>query len=396
MKSRGFTLIELLVSLSIFALIITGLTIALIQQQRQFKLTQEAIDLDQTARITLDYLATEVRNATSRQGKTFSIQFTNGGSGESPQCSDNTGDAGSADAPPDCLTVYTWDIGRGQNGNNLPSVASGVQIVSAGPPMVLQLPQQWFPSGQARLLNDGDFLGFRSRLNLCSPSSSVNCITTPHLCTECSAILRVSSVDTATRQATINDSAALIQEENFSADFTAMSTFLSSAFIPQIASVASEMTIVQTRTFRIDMDNGELEMSQNGGSFQPISGGVDSPAIIDLQFVFNLQDADGNITKVGVPLSAANRRYPNFQSVASLLGREKDIRTVEVYIVVKSKLKPRLPQGGTVSQTIPAIADVLQRTVASPSDFDEPEEGFVYRVFSTTVYIRNMAREEFG
>ena len=73
MNDKGFTMIELLISVAIFALVIGGLTLALTQQQKQNNVTQEAVDLDQTARATLDYLSTEVRNAVSRQRKCFSL-----------------------------------------------------------------------------------------------------------------------------------------------------------------------------------------------------------------------------------------------------------------------------------------------------------------------------------
>jgi hypothetical protein len=97
-----------------------------------------------------------------------------------------------------------------------------------------------------------------------------------------------------------------------------------------------------------------------------------------------------------VPLAANNGKYPDFSATA-LNGREQDIRSVEIYLVVKSKIKPQKMQGGQYTQTIPAIADVLQRTVASPSTTtNEPEEGYTYRILSTTVYMRNHAREEFG
>jgi prepilin-type N-terminal cleavage/methylation domain-containing protein len=417
MKNHGFTMVELLISVAIFSFIITGLTIALMQQQRQFNLTREASDVDQTARAALDFIATEIRNSVSRQGKTFSLRFMNGGSGVSPPCSDNTTSPGSTSSPPDCLTIYTWDITKGQyvyvdpiTGKRkriFPSIAEGVEVVSTGPPLVLQLPKEWFkkPDGtplSPPLVQAGDLLGFRSRLNLCSPDDSVNCVETPARCTECAVILRVSSVDTTTMRATIDNDVNLIKEHNFPVDsFSSMSDFINGVnvngidygFVSSISSQVSEMTVVQTKTFRIDRVNRELEMSQNGSSFQPIAGGADAPGIVDLQFVFNLQDSDGGITKIGVPLDAINRRFPDFQSEPSLLGREKDIRTVEIYLIVRSRIKPQLIRGQSVPiQTIPQVGDVLERQTSHSS----LGEGFMYRVFSTTVYVRNMAREEFG
>jgi len=39
---------------------------------------------------------------------------------------------------------------------------------------------------------------------------------------------------------------------------------------------------------------------------------------------------------------------------------------------------------------------VKERKINSQGVTLEPEDWFVYRVLSTTVYVRNMAREEFG
>jgi len=137
-------------------------------------------------------------------------------------------------------------------------------------------------------------------------------------------------------------------------------------------------------------------VSRNGGPELPVAGGLNAPGIVDLQLVFNLQDPDGGITKVGLPLAAADNKYPDFSSTV-LNGREQDIRSVEIYIVVKSKLKPYKLQGGQYTQTIPALGDALERTVSAPSGAtNEPEEGYTYRILSTLVYMRNHSREEFG
>ena len=418
MNNKGFTLIELLIVVAIFSLILTGLTIAFIQQQRLSNFTQEAIDVDQTGRTALDYIASIIRNTTARQGKTFSLDFVNGGSLPTGCATEDTDDAGTVDSPPDCLTIFTWDITRGEDRSNpllpFPSISGIVSVVSAGPPLVLNLPPEWFPSGKPPLLEgdedceNGDLLGFRSRINLCSPEASVNCVTTPHNCTECAAILRVKTVDSATKQATICDGVDAIIEQNFPVDnFSSMADFINGVtindvkygFLPSIATLSNEMTIVQSHTFAIDPNDRQLLLRQNeAGNVQPISGPLDAnnpdaSGISDLQFVFNLQDTDGGITKVGVPLDAANRRFPNFDSDPSLLGREKDIRSVEIYLLVRSRVRPTLVQGQfTPLQSVPAIGDVLERD----TDHASLGEGFMYRIFSTTIYIRNMAREEFG
>ena len=118
--------------------------------------------------------------------------------------------------------------------------------------------------------------------------------------------------------------------------------------------------------------------------------------IVDMQFVFNLQDENGAVTKVGVPLDANNNKFPDF-SDSTLTGREQDIRSVEIYIVVRSRIKPYKQSGGQFKTVIPVLGDVGERTVGAPSAItNEPEEGYIYRTLSTTIYMRNHAREEFG
>jgi len=412
MNNKGFTLIELLIVVAIFSLILTGLTIAFIQQQRLSNFTQEAIDVDQTGRTALDYIASIVRNAAARQGKTFSLSFENGGSTADPRCEDNTGDnAGSVDNTPDCLTIFTWDITRGQTGPIFPSTAGIVTVASAGPPLVLQLPPEWFQGvnliGETSNPANNILLGFRSRVILCNPDAPGICVATPNLCTECAAILR-TTVDGTTQQATIDDVDKIIEQNFQDSDFADMTTFINSFFLPVINTYSNEMTIDQSHTFTIDTTDRQLLLRQNeAGNFQPIAGPLDAnnpdaSGIVDLQFVFNLQRADGGMTKVGVPLDAANCRFPNFDELENEIegdpntmcrSGEKDIRTVEIYLLVRSRVRPTLVQGKfTPLQSVPAIGDVLERD----TDHASLGEGFMYRIFSTTIYIRNMAREEFG
>jgi prepilin-type N-terminal cleavage/methylation domain-containing protein len=407
MNNRGFTMIELMIAVSILAIIIAGMTIALQQQQRQFKMTKEAVDTDQTARAVLDYLATEIRNAGSRQGKTFAVQFFNGGSDGNNPCTVDTNKQGSANSPPDCVTLYSWDISRGQNGTNLPSVPGLIEVAQNNP-LQLRLPPQWFDEDTNMLIGetaeDTDILlGLRSRTAICNPDSTVNCSLEPERCTECSLILR-ASVDGSTKTATI-DSLEDIKAHNLPvSNFSGFSEFVNGTAVNGVnygvlatfSSLPSEMTIVTSKTLRVDLADNELLLQQNNGQVLPIAGGVNAPGIVDFQLVFNLQDSNGGITKVGVPLAANNGMYPDF-AAAALNGREQDIRSVEIYIVVKSKIKPQKMQGGQYTQTLPAIADVLERTVAVPSTTTaEPEEGYTYRIISTTVYMRNHSREEFG
>src|SRR5574341_1141247 len=268
MNNKGITMIEVLIVVAIFSLVLTGLTIAFIQQQRLSNFTQEAIDVDQTGRAALDYIASIVRNAAARQGKTFSLGFENGGSTADPRCEDDTGDnAGSVDNTPDCLTIFTWDITRGQNGSNLPSTAGVVSVASVGPPLVLQLPAEWFQGGnligETSTPTNNILLGFRSRAILCNPDPTVNCGATPNLCTECAVILR-ATINGATQQATIADDVNEIIEQNFQdADFTDMTTFINTFFLPVINSYSNEMTIDQSHTFTIDRTDRQLLLRQN-------------------------------------------------------------------------------------------------------------------------------------
>lgn len=402
MNNKGFTMIELMIAVTILTFMITGMTIAFQQQQRQFNFTKEAADIDQTVRSSIDFLATEIRNAASRQGKNFALEFFNGGSGTN--CTADTDQTG-VDSPPDCFTVFTWDITRGQNGNELPSVPAVVQVSQQSPSLQLILPPQWFENGV--LIGEEDepgdpeiLLGLRSRVNLCNPDNTISCGVSPEKCTECAVILR-ASVNESTKTATI-DSLSDLKAQNFPVtSFASLAEFINGTavgngfygFIPTFSAQPSEMTIVSSKMFTVNQGTRELELSINGDAPVAVAGGVNAPGIVDLQLVFNLQDENGEITKVGVPLSAINNKFPDF-SDSSLLGREQDIRSVEINVVVRSKIKPQKIKSGNYRQTLPAIGDVSERTIESGTT--EPEEGYIYRILSTTVYMRNHSREEFG
>ena len=292
MNNRGFTMIELMIAVSILAIIIAGMTIALQQQQRQFKLTKEAVDIDQTARATLDYLSTEIRNAGSRQGKTFAVQFFNGGSDGNNPCTVDTNKEGSANSPPDCITLYSWDISRGQDGTDLPSVPGLIEVAQNNP-LQLRLPPQWFDEDTNTLIGetaeDTDILlGLRSRTAICNPDSTVNCSLEPERCTECSVILR-ASVDGSTKTATI-DSLEDIKAHNLPvSNFSGFSEFINGTavngvnygILPTFSSLPSEMTIVISKTLRVDLADNELLLQQNNGQALPIAGGVNAPGIVD-------------------------------------------------------------------------------------------------------------------
>ena len=282
-NTKGFTLIELSISVVIFAFMIAGMTIAFQQQQRQFNLTKEASEIDQAARSTLDFLATEIRNSASRQGKTFALEFFNGGSEE--DCASDSDETGK-DSPPDCIRLFTWDITRGQNGSELPSIAGLVQVTQSSPELKLLLPPEWFEVD--KLIGETEssavvLLGFRSRVNLCNPDTAINCGLSPEKCTECSVILE-ASVDGVTKLATVSD-LSKVKAHNFPITiFSGLSTFINGVtvgssiygFLPTFASQPAEMTVVNTKSFRINSATRELEISQDGGAFVSIAGGPNS------------------------------------------------------------------------------------------------------------------------
>jgi hypothetical protein len=255
------------------------MTIALMQQQRQFNLTKEAVDIDQTGKSILDFLATEIRNSAARQGKHFSLNFVNGG--EATCDPDNqTTDFGSVDSPPDCLEIFTWDITRGMNDTiadptavRLPSIATSVIIneTTAGS-MSFVLPDLWFEgtdfigetSGNPTIL-----LGFRSRTNLCSPNDTVDCVSNPELCSECALIIE-GQVNNSNKTFVFDD-ADKVKFTNFpdTLNFSSVDNYINGlnlngvtyGLINTITSQASEMSIVQSKAFRVDHVNRELQMS---------------------------------------------------------------------------------------------------------------------------------------
>ncbi|NIP31753.1 MAG: hypothetical protein GTO02_11520 [Candidatus Dadabacteria bacterium] len=436
MNNNGFTIIELLITTTILTFVVAVMTLSLLQQQRQFNLTREASDIEQTSRIALDLIATEIRNASSRQGKFYAIDFINGG-GSNCSAANGATSSGSKDAPPDCVTIRTWDITRGQgegvsslfsNTDNLPSIATPPTLLLKDSSKIeLSLPPEWFQSNGKFIGRNPSassvevLLGLRSRTKICpdpdsrcgsNPANCTNCAAEPNKCSECSVLL-LADIDEANKKAVIN-SLSDIKAHNLPSNYTQFSHFIDGldvtisnntvkyGLLPSIINNPSEMTIVTEKTFRIDANTRELELSVNGGNFQPIVGGLDAPGIVDIQFIFTLQDDDGRTIKVGIPTNTQNNLFHDF-NVNDLLDKGKgvkDIRQVEIFVVTKSKIRPQKIRGSFYDQSIPAIADVAERTVASPSSSSfappEPEQGFIYRLFNTTVYPRNLAREDFG
>jgi prepilin-type N-terminal cleavage/methylation domain-containing protein len=413
-NNNGFTIVEILVSVAILAILFTGIIIILMQQQRQFNLTSQGVDVNQTGRAALDFITTEIRNSGARQGKNVAFTFVNGGSEFSPFCSDTTSKTGQA-SPPDCLTLFTWDISREFEDDEIKSTAIGVDVTLVTSELSINVGKWLTPLADSNLIESGDLIGLWSRGSLCNEVNASTCLGNPEDCTECAVILKLETLNTSTKVATVSNTSSILAQNFQLSDFSDISDFYNSFLLPKISALSSEMTIVQAKTFTI-RDDKALVMQENGaGNFQAIAGGeLDDDeiagndvqigaGIVDLQFVFNLQDSDGGITRVGMPFNddEAVRQFADFTTVSSMSlpyngdmrGREKDTKTVEIYLVVRSRLKPQLISGNTIpSQNLAALGDVATRTTSHSS----LGEGFIYRVFNTVVYLRNLGREEFG
>ena len=76
-----------------------------------------------------------------------------------------------------------------------------MQVTQSSPELKLLLPPEWFEGdtfiGEVDSEGGEDtdptvLLGFRSRVNLCTPKTSINCGVEPEKCTECSLLLEAS------------------------------------------------------------------------------------------------------------------------------------------------------------------------------------------------------------
>jgi len=270
------------------------------------------------------------------------------------------------------------------------------------------MPQKWQDASLIQS-DETNLIGFWSRLVLCDPTGLITCSDGPEQCAECGAILKVDNIIN-TNTLEFNDIDSVI-EQNFKAkvsDYTDLDDFISNFFIPRISSLSSEMTIVRYRRFSVDTVNLELLMATDPStpvSSFPIAGGANSPGIVDMQFVFNLQDTDGSTTKIGVPndLSSPPKAFTDFtdptladssaQGSGLNISRIKDTKTVQIYLVVRSRLKPKLMSGSFApSKDLPEIGDRL----LIPTDDSSLGAGYIYKVFTTTVYLRNLSREDIG
>lgn len=456
MNKNGFTIIELLIASGILASIIVGMVIMLSQQQRQFNFTREISDIDVSGRNILDLIAGEIRNAGASQGKAFSLKFVNGGSTLQNPCTQQFqipgggGDNSLLNSPPDCLTIYTWDATLGMStfdpgggqAIDLPSTAASNVFLSEESTegellnrLSFLLPQSWSVQNDVIDPQDNELLvGFRSRESICNNDLDIrdDCLTNdPTRCSECAVIFNASIAGNTITIDHLDD----VAEHNFPEDndnrINDLFTFINGhinrpdqnyGFMSLIHSTPYEFTIVKTRRFDVDIARRGLRMATTlNGPSRTIAGGtspgnntpnfLEEPGIVDLQFVFNLQDPDGGTTRVGIcddgncnDPDPEVRIFSDFNQPQTI-GREQDIRSVDITLVLKSKIRPQQQTGNFYEQRIPAIADVSERRAPSynrfgqldssgQSIFNEPERGFIYRIYTTTVYLRNFAREE--
>jgi len=400
-SNEGFTIVALLVSISVFAIIFASLMLAFQVQQRQFTITQEGVNVDQTGRSALDLIASDLRNAGARQAKSYSIRFINGGS---PDCDGVTTQPGTTSSDPDCVQIYTWDKIRGftvdPSGNETyPSIAGDVTVVSTSP-FRIQIPDAWKDANIIQT-NESHIIGFWSRSVLCDSSGTIACNDNPEQCTDCGAILRVDPDDILSSNTIMEfDNEDAILEQNFQdAEFTDLNSFLNNFFLPRISTLTSEMTILKYSEYAVDKTTRSLLYSGDPTvASSVIAGGENSPGIVDLQFVFNLQNPDGTMAKVGVP--SGTNAFSDFTDPTLVesgtgphVSRMKDAGTVQVFLVVRSRLKPQLMSGNPPpAKDLPEIGDRLEISTSDPSF----GEGYIYKVFTTTVYLRNLSREEVG
>jgi hypothetical protein len=247
-----------------------------------------------------------------------------------------------------------------------------------------------------------------------------------------------AAINTGSRQATI-DSIDDIFAENLPVTFTSVDQLVNGididpvdddptihGLIQSITIQPSEISVVKTKTFRLNPAKRELQLSEDGQPFETIAGGeigtpggLESPGIVDMQFVFHLQDPDGRTSRVGICEDGTcndtdERIFDDFSEdivivddyyeasgggsddLTCCTNRQHDIRAVEIYLVMKSKGKPRKLNGSLITSDIRPIADVAERDIDTPSNLSEPEDGFIYKVFSTTVYMRNLSTEDYG
>ncbi len=347
-NNKGFSLLELLITVAITGILIIAITLLFSEQKKQSDYIIELSYIDSTGKSMLDFLASEIRNAGAATGPGGAIAFSDGGGNGA-----------------DSITIYRRDIDDFLIGN-IPPVLYPPSAMNLVPPL-LTIDAPLLSSQQEN--GDNIYLSLRSPQNLCGPS---DCNLNPNNCSECIAIYNATVISTIPTRidATITNTVVI---SNFNANDP-------NEFNRKISNNVVEMGMVKKLEFQIQ--DRLLGVEENDdGTFLPIGGynsggeGTDV-GVEDLQFVFHLDD--GSIVGTGTN---------------SIIGSEHKIRSVDIFLVLSSRWRVQGNKGPLDPQEVPAIANVGRRIVDTSSSPPPRslEMGYIYRVFRTSVYLRNFS-----
>lgn len=354
-NDKGLTLIELLISTAIISILIVGISIMLLEQQRQFDYARETSDIEATGKDILSFISKEIRSADV-------IQFTDGDP---------------SNFEPDKITIFRRNTDilapTAVYQTELGSIKSSAVQWTSSSLQVTGIPSAWndnLTQGKAA------WIGFKSGTKLCDGSSGATdnsgCVSQSHLCSRCSVILKADTYDKGGATFTANS----IEHSNIpgSGSGTTIDNTFATKFFHNIVSSPMETSLMKSSSFQVDTANMELEMDDSGGSYVPIAGGLgDDVGVVDLQFVFNVGDTVagtdvGNTT--GSPATLTKEQ-------------ERQLRSVDVILVLRSqwRLQDRAPD-----PKILAIANIAQRDTGTSPPL---ETGYIYKTFRNSVHIRN-------
>ncbi len=350
---KGLTLIELLISTAIISILIVGISIMLLEQQRQFDYARETSDIESTGKDILSFISKEIRSADV-------IQFTDGDP---------------SNFTPDKITIFRRNTDvlspTAVYESELGLIKSSAVNWTSSSLQVTGMPSVW----NSNLTQDEPaWLGFRSGTKLCDGESTATdnskCVSQGHLCSRCSVILKADTYDKGAATFTANS----LEYSNIPGARTSIDTTFATKFFHNIVSTPMETSLMKSSSFQVDTANMELEMNDSGSSYVPIAGGLgDDVGVVDLQFVFNVGD------------TAAGTDVGDTTGTAATLSQEQErqLRSVDVILVLRSqwRLQDRAPD-----PKILAIANVAQRDTGSTPPLDK---GYLYKIFRNSVHIRN-------
>lgn len=352
-NDKGLTLIELLISTAIISILIVGISIMLLEQQRQFDYARETSDIESTGKDILSFISKEIRSAEV-------IQFTDGDP---------------SNFVPDKITIYrrnTDDLAPSAvYRSQLGLIKSSAVEWTSSHLEISGVPNEW----NSRLTQDEPaWLGFRSGTKLCDGSATAtdnsNCVSQSHLCSRCSVILKADSY----KKGAATFTADSIEHTNIPGAGTNIDNTFATKFFHNIVSAPMETSLMKSSSFQVNTANMELEMDDSGSTYTPIAGGLgDDVGVVDLQFVFNVGD------------TAAGTNIGNVTGNPATLTKEQErqLRSVDVILVLRSqwRLQDRVPE-----PKILAIANVAQRDTSSSPPLDK---GYIYKTFRNSVHLRN-------